>query len=483
MRAPLKLPNVVYVLSRLWLILGICLTLPLAFSLVYRDGLHLLYLLHMAGLGSLYIATTRITGKPAELSVREAFLTVSLSWVSLAFFGCLPFLFSGFIPSITDAFFETMSGFTTTGASILTDIEALPRSLLIWRSMTHWLGGMGVIALAVAVLPALGVGGAQLFRAEVPGPTKDRISPRIGQTARILWLLYLVFTAAQTILLMLGGLDLFHSLCITFGTLATGGFAPLNASVAGYPSPYVHYVVIFFMFVAGANFSLHYWAVRGEPRQYWHNREFRLFAMVVLVAFIAIAVARYAGGESLSEELVRSSLFQTVSIVTTTGFVTSDYELWPFVTQVILLFLMFVGGCGGSTGGGIKVVRIHIVFSFLKSELTKVFHPRGVFPVKMGDKVVASNIVSNVLAFVALYLLLFVTGVLAMGALGSNIDTAIGAVAATLGNIGPGIGTVGPIDNYAHIPVAGKWILSFLMMAGRLEIFTVLVLFSKRFWS
>jgi trk system potassium uptake protein len=477
-----KFSNVVYVLSRLWLILGACFIVPLAFSLYYHDGLHLVFIIEALALAVIYLLVRQVAGQPAELSIREGFLAVTLSWTSLALFGCIPFIFSGFIPSLTDAYFEAMSGFTTTGATILTDIEVLPPSLLVWRNMMQWLGGMGVIALAVAVLPFLGVGGAQLFRAEVPGPTKDKISPRISQTARILWLLYLVLTVVQTALLMFGGLNLFHALCITFGTLATGGFAPLNASIAGYQSTFVDYVVIFFMFVAGTNFTLHYWAFRGRPLRYWRNAEFRFYCFVILSAFALIVLFRVMSGNAVSEATLRHSLFQTVSIITTTGFITDDYEKWPIVTQIILLLLMFFGGCGGSTGGGIKNIRISILLSFIRSELNKLFHPRGVFPVKMGESVVAPNIVSNIVAFIALYVVLFIFGVLAMSALGLDINTAVGSVAATIGNVGPGIGDVGPVDNFGHIPVAGKWILAFLMMVGRLEIFTVLVLFTRRFW-
>ncbi len=478
----MKASNIFYVLSRLWLILGGCFVLPLAFSLYYRDGVHVIFISTAAGLAVLSVIVRSFTIMPTELSTREGFLTVTLSWISLAFFGALPFMFSGSIPGLTDAYFETMSGFTTTGASILTDIEVVPKSLLLWRNMTQWLGGMGVIAIAVAVFPFLGVGGAQLFKAEVPGPTKDRISPRISATAKILWWVYLIFTVAQTICLMLGGLNFFEALCVTFGTMATGGYAPLNASIAAYPSPYVQYVIIFFMLIAGTNFNLHYWALKGRPGHYFRNPEFRLFYGIVLISTFLIIAIRFIRGSAFSEELVRGCLFQAVSIVTTTGFVTENYELWPFATQFILLLLMFVGGCGSSTGGAIKNVRIYVLFKYLASELKKLFHPRGVFPVKMAGKLVPENIVSNIVAFIALYMLLFVAGVLTMTFLGLNIDTAVGAVAATLGNVGPGIGSVGPTENYAHIPATGKWVLSFLMMAGRLEIYTVLVLFTPRFW-
>ena len=457
--------------------------MPLAFSFYFGDGIHLIYVALSTGLAVLSLVVRSFTIIPTELSVKEGFLTVALSWVSLAFFGALPFVFSRTIPGITDAYFEAMSGFTTTGATILADIEIVPKSLLLWRNMTQWLGGMGVIAIAVAVFPFLGVGGAQLFRAEVPGPTKDKISPRISRTAKILWWVYLIFTTAQVGCLMLGGLNFFEALCLAFGTMATGGYVPLNASIAAYPSPYIQYIIIFFMLVAGTNFNLHYWALRGRPGYYFRNPEFRFFYGLVLIATIVVVAVRCTRGSPFSEEMVRGSLFQTVSIVTTTGFVTENYELWPFAAQFVLLMLMFVGGCGSSTAGSIKNVRIYVLFKYLGSELKKLFHPRGIFPVKMGGKILPENIVSNIVAFIALYMLLFVAGVLAMTFLGLDFDTSIGAVAATLGNVGPGFGSVGPVEHYAHLPSTGKWILSFLMMTGRLEIYTVLVLFAPRFWK
>jgi len=479
----LKISNVVYTLSGLLLILSGSFALPLIFSFYYRDGLQFTYAIQMAGMALLSLILRSFIRRPTELTVREGFLIVTLSWIFLSVFGAIPFMVSGFIPEFTDAFFETMSGFSTTGASILTDIEALPKSLLLWRDMTQWLGGMGVIALAVAIFPYLGVGGFQLFKAEVPGPIKDRISPRISETARILWVVYLVFTIAQTILLMLGGLSFFESLCTTFGTLATGGFSPRNSSIAAYSSPYIHYIVTLFMFIAGVNFSLHYWALKGKLGRYVKNSEFRFFGMVICVSLGLIMVARWMGGEIFSEGLFRDSLFQTVSIVTTTGFVTQDYEQWPFVTHIILLALMFIGGCTSSTGGGIKNVRVLVLLKEMGSELKKLFHPHGIFPIKIGDKSIPENAVSNVVVFIALYMLIFLFGVMAMAGLGLDIDTSIGAVAATLGNVGPGIGTVGPVENYSHIPILGKWVLSFLMMTGRLEIFTVLVIFTRDFWD
>lgn len=423
-----------------------------------------------------------ITEKPKDLNTREAFLIVSLSWISYSFFGSFPFVISGYIPSFTDAFFETISGFTTTGATILEDIEALPKSLLLWRNMTQWVGGMGVIALAVAILPFLGVGGMQLFKAEVPGPIKEKISPRISETAKILWGVYLIFTIAEIILLKIGGLSFFDSICTTFGTLATGGFTPTNNSIGSYPSLFVHYVVILFMFIAGANFSLHYWALRGRLKFYILNPEFRFFALIIIISLILIMIARFIHGERLSEEFFRSTLFHTISIITTTGFVTHDYEKWPYLTQIILIALMLFGGCTTSTGGGIKNVRILVVFKFIGVELKKLFQPHGVFPIRLGNGVLSEGILSNILGFISLYILIFFLGVMAMTGLGLDIDTSIGAVAATLGNVGPGIGSVGPTENYAHLPSLGKWVLSFLMLVGRLEIFTIMVLFTRTFW-
>ncbi|HSB03965.1 MAG TPA: potassium transporter TrkG [Thermodesulfobacteriota bacterium] len=478
----MKLSHIAYSLSGLLLILGGSFLLPLAFSLYFQDGLHSLFSVQMGAMLVLGLALRRFIPGPDHLSLREGFLIVSLSWVFMSFLGAIPFILSGFIPSLTDAFFETMSGFTTTGASILKDIELLPKSLLVWRSMTHWLGGMGVIALAVAIFPSLGVGAGQLFKAEAPGPIKEKISPRISETAKILWMVYLLFTVAETLLLMIGGLDLFESLCTTFGTLATGGFSPRNASIGAYPSLFIQYVVILFMFVSGANFNLHYFFLKGRWAAYTRDSEFRFYCGVTLLALGLIALIRLMGGRVFSEELFRSTLFHTVSILTTTGFITDDYEHWPLATRIILLFLMFIGGCTSSTGGAIKNIRIQVLLKQIVSELKKLFHPHGVFPIKIGHKPIPDTTVSNIMGFIILYVLLFSLGVLAMAWFGLELDTSIGAVAATLGNVGPGIGTVGPVGNYAHIPSLGKWILSFLMMAGRLEVYTVLVIFLPRFW-
>lgn len=478
----MKLSNIAYTISVLSLILTAAFILPLSFSIYYRDGLELVYASQMAIMLFLGLSLKFFLQRPTELTIREGFLTVALSWLVLSLLGCFPFMVSGFIPGFTDAFFETISGFTTTGASILTDIEALPKSLLLWRDMTQWLGGMGVITLAVAIFPYLGTGGSQLFKAEVPGPIKDKISPRISETAKLLWFVYFIFTGAEIILLMSGGVSFFESVCTSFGTMATGGFSPRNASIAAYSSAYVHYIVVIFMFIAGTNFSLHYWFLKGRLSSYHKNPEFRFFVGVIATAFILVIIFRLLQGEALSEVFIRGSLFQTISIITTTGFITEDYEKWPFVTQIILLSLMFVGGCTTSTGGGIKNIRIQILFKYINVEIKKLFSPHGIFPVKIGDRPVPESILFNILAFIALYGLIFFFGVLALAGLGIDIVSSIGAAAATMGNIGPGLGNVGPVDNFAHIPALGKWVLSFLMITGRLEIFTILVIFTRSFW-
>ncbi len=478
----MRLSNIFYVLARLCLLQGCALLLPLAFALYYNDGMILIFSVLAAALILLSLTTKLYRETPSELTIREGFLIVTLSWLSLAFFGAIPFIASGHVNGCIDALFETISGYTTTGATILTDIELLPKSLLVWRSMTHWLGGMGVIALAVAIFPFLGVGAIQLFKAEVPGPTKDKISPRISETAKILWWIYVAFTAAEICLLMAGGLNFFESLCVTFGTMATGGFAPLNASIATY-SPYIQYTVAFFMLIAGINFNLHYWAFKGKPSYYIRNSEFRLFLSVIAIAFVFVVAMRVLSGSNFSEGLLRSSIFQIISIITTTGFITDDYELWPFVTQFVLLLLMLVGASSTSTGGGIKNIRILILFKQIGAEFKKSIRPRGVFPVKVGDKAISEGVVSNTVAFIVLYGMICLGGVLIMTMLGLDIDSAIGSVAATIGNVGPGIGSVGPVENYSHIPDAGKLILSFLMLIGRLEIYTVLLILLPRFWK
>ncbi|MBE0640798.1 MAG: TrkH family potassium uptake protein, partial [Bacteroidales bacterium] len=362
------------------------------------------------------------------------------------------------------------------------DIEAMPKGLLFWRSMTHWLGGMGIIVLSLAILPLLGIGGMQLFVAEVPGPSPDKLHPRIKETAKRLWVIYVMLTLIQTALLMGGGMSLFDGLCHAFGTMATGGFSTQNDSIAGY-SPYIQYVIILFMVIAGMNFTLHFFILRGELRRVARNDEWRFYLTVIGISTLIITGSLLINRIFGAEESFRQALFQTVSIVTTTGFATTDYLLWPNLGWFIIFLLMFTGGSAGSTGGGIKMVRHLILFRNSFLELKRQIHPQAVIPVRMNRKPVSQDIVFNVLAFFLIYMTIFAGGSLVMAAMGLDFHTAIGSVIASLGNIGPGLGSVGPVGNYAGIPEAGKWFLSFLMLLGRLELFTVLILFSRAFWK
>ncbi len=463
---------------------GIFMLLGIPFSIYYNSDDILV--LALCGGGTiiigimLYVLTRNYKN---DIRKRDGYFIVSIGWIAMSLFGALPFFFHGAIPSFTDSFFETMSGFTTTGASILNNIEALPKGLLFWRSVTQWLGGMGMIVLSIAILPILGVGGMQLFVAEVPGPTKDKIHPRIKETAKRLWGIYFMFTMAETILLMVGGMTFFDAVCHSFTTMATGGFSTKQASIAYFDSPFIHYVIIFFMFLAGMNFSLHYYWLHSKFENVIKNEEFKFY--LIIISGVAVFVT---GGLLLIdfgsvEESFRTALFQVVSIITTTGFATSDYDIWGTFYQILFFVLLFTGGSAGSTGGGIKMVRLHLLLKNSLLEFRRLVHPRAVIPVRYNGKSVPPEIMSNVLAFFLLYVLVFVTGTLVMGMLGLDFMTSLGSVATSLGNVGPAIGEVGPSKNFAFMPDAAKWFLSLLMLMGRLELFTVLIIFSPALWK
>lgn len=478
----MRLQNVVHILGLLLVFLGASMLLPIAFAIRHGGGDlpgFIYSALITSGCGALAWRTTRIT---TAVRSREVFAVVSLGWLSFSLLGCLPFILTGHVDSFTDAFFETMSGFTTTGATILTDIEALPHGLLFWRSFTHWVGGMGIIVLSLAILPYLGVGGMQLFKAEVPGPLYDKLTPRIAETAKLLWVVYLLFSAVQAALLMLGGMNLFDALCHTFGTMATGGFSTRNASIGAFESPFIQYVIILFMLSAGLSFSLHYRLLRGSIRPYWDSREARLFLALAGGATLFLGLDVFLNHVHHLEPAFRQSLFQAVSILTTTGYGTADYEQWSLTSQFILFCFMFIGGCAGSTAGGIKVIRLFILIQFVRAEFKRLIHPSGVIPVRVGPLVIPREVAHNVLGFFVLVAMLFVAGVLILTLLGIDLVTSFGAVAACIGNIGPGLGSVGPSGNYAHLPAAAKWMLAFFMLMGRLEIFTVLVLLAPSYW-
>jgi len=435
--------------------------------------------------------------KNKNLQKKEGYLIVTLGWLVLTATGALPYLFTQSIPSITDAFFETISGYSTTGSSILKDIESMPKSILFWRSATHWIGGMGIIVLTIAILPLLGIGGMQLFMAEAPGPSADKLHPRITDTAQRLWLIYVGLTFVQFLLLKVAGMNWFDSINHAMATVSTGGFSTKNASVAHWNHmPWIQYIIIAFMFIAGTNFVLTYFALKGKLKKVIQSEEFKYYAFGILsiTALISVMIIFFQDpyletsithpkvyGEV--EYAIRHALFSVISVVTTTGFVTADFTMWNFFITGIFFALFFVGGSAGSTSGGVKVVR-HIVMlknSFL--EFKKTLHPNAIIPVRYDGKAVKQNIVFNILSFFILYMLIFIIGTVTFTFLGLDITSAFGAAASSLGNIGPAIGSVSPVDNFAHLGTGAKWFCSFLMLIGRLELFTVLILFTPFFWK
>lgn len=475
---------ILYVLGWLILFFGLTMLLPLLAGWLYADT-SVKPLLKAMGLT---LATGLVLlvfrhDKVGTISQREGMAIVAIGWTAVGFFGALPFYLSGNEWSLVDAFFESVSGFTTTGASILTDIEILPAGLLLWRSLIQWLGGMGIIVLSIAILPFLGVGGMQLYKAEVPTPVPDKLKPRIRDTAKILWKVYALFTLAQVILLVLGGMSLFDAACHAFTTMPTGGFSTKNASIAHFDSLYLESVIIFFMILAGINFALHYQMLRGRPLAFWRDGECRFFLGIVLILVAMVTVNLYGAAiyDSIGKAL-RYAVFQVVSIVTTTGYATADYQQWPAMSQLVLLLCMFVGASAGSTGGGMKILRVILCFKYCYKELFALVHPRAVTTIKLGGRIVPEDVMRSVLGFLALYIGLFAVATIALAALGTDFVTAIGATAATIGNIGPGFGAVGPVDNYAQIPFLGKWLLIWCMLLGRLEIYTVLILLVPEFW-
>ncbi|MEL6390327.1 MAG: TrkH family potassium uptake protein [Bacteroidota bacterium] len=430
--------------------------------------------------GMLYI---RGYGKANQISKREGYLIVLLGWLSVSLVSTLPYWISGSISAYHDCFFESMSGFTTTGATILPDIESLAPSILFWRSLTQWIGGMGIIVLTVALFPLLGIAGIELFVAEAPGPTSDKIHPRIKDTARTLWFLYLGLTGLLFAILWAEGMAWFDALNHALTTMATGGFSTKNDSIAHFTSPAIQYTILLFMLLAGTNYTVIYMAITGKFKKVFMNEEWRMYMIILLLAIVISTPVLYQSQDYGLEESFRHVAFSTVSLVTTTGYVSVDYMSWNNGLSIIFFLLLFTGACAGSTSGGIKLIR-HLVFmrnTIL--EFKRVLHPRAVIRLKVNRQLVAPRIMTHILVFLLVYLFLFVMGVVTLSALGLDFETAIGASATSIGNVGPGIGSVGPVDNWAHLPAAAKWVLTFLMMCGRLELFTVLVLFFPYFWK
>ncbi len=465
-------------------------------SLFYNDG---------ATLGiSLASITTMFTGvslmyvtrnHKKEVQRKEGYIIVTFGWIVMSLSGMLPYLFSGAIPGVTNAFFETISGYTTTGASIVDDIEALPQGILLWRSLTHWIGGMGIIVLAIAILPLLGIGGMQLFAAEAPGPSADKLHPRITDTAKRLWLIYVGYTAAETILLRIAGMSFFDAVNHALATLSTGGFSTKNASLAYWnDNPAVQYIVILFMFLAGANFVLSYFAFKGKVQRVIKDEEFKFYAgSIVLFTALAACMIYFQAEVPVSdyhpmvlgygESAFRHALFQVLTVITTTGFVTADFTSWtPFLT-IFFFGLFFLGGSAGSTSGGIKVMRHLLIIKNGLLEFKRTLHPNAIIPVRYNNKTVKEEIVYNIIAFFVLYMLLFIIGALVLGLLGLDFASAIGGAASSLGNVGPALGSLNPLSNFNGLPDAGKWWCGFLMLAGRLELFTVLIVMTPYFWK
>ncbi|WP_372934548.1 TrkH family potassium uptake protein [Mariniphaga sediminis] len=474
---------VLRVLGFLLFVEGVAMLLAFGIALLYNEYDQSTFLISSGInilLGGTIVYLTRNARR--DIGRREGYIIVSLVWLVFSFFGSLPYVISGAIPDFTNAFFETISGFTTTGSSILADIESLPHGILFWRSITQWLGGMGIIVLSLAILPVFGIGGMQLFIAEVPGPTPDRISPRIRQTAKTLWVIYLGFTVAETLLLWIGGMTLFDAVCHSFTTMATGGFSTKQASIAYWSSPFIQYVIILFMFLAGTNFTLSYMALRGNFKRVLHDEEFKYYGLFVLGFTLVISAGLLITTQLGVENAFRDALFQVVSIMTTTGFATVDYLTWAPVLTILLFGLFFFGGSAGSTGGSIKIMRIVLLLKNSYYELRRIIHPHAVIPVKFNRQSVDAKIINNVLAFFMFYFVIFGASTIVFSFIEPDMESAMGAVATSLGNIGPGLGNVGPAENFLHISPAGKWFLSFLMLLGRLELFTVLVIFSPSFW-
>ncbi len=476
------------IISVLFLVIGGFMLLPLGIAFTNGELVCAIAFLEtitiIMSLGVIINLVTR-KGKSNNFSAKDGFFMVSFSWIIASVAGALPFFLSGVIPSYADAFFETMSGFTTTGASILTEIQTLPKSILFWRSLTHWLGGMGIVVLTVAIMPLLGISGVKMLSAESPGPTMDKMTHKITHMAKILWIIYLGMTVLETILLLFGGMNLFDSLTHTFGTLATGGFSTKNSSVGHYDSAYIDIVITVFMILAGLNFGLYYRVLTGNMQELKKNTELKAYLLIFIIATILAAIPLTGKIYTSFSESLRFSSFQVASIITTTGFATTDFDIWPSFSKYILFAMMFIGGCSGSTGGGIKVIRIATLFKQAVTEMKRMTSPRGVFSTRMNGNIVKKDLIYTILGFVSLYimLLMLTTGVVASAPGEYNLITCFSTALATVGNIGPGFSLVGPTMNYAFFPDYVKWFLSFAMMAGRLEIYTVLILFTPYFWQ
>ena len=488
---------IIYFFSILLLFNGSFMFLSSLLSFIYDDGVTQSLILSgtiVLSAGLILMLISKDFSK--EMNKREGYIVVTFGWIVMAISGTIPYILTGAIPNFTNAFFETISGYTTTGSSILENIESLPYGILFWRSLTHWIGGMGIIVLAIAILPLLGIGGMQLFAAEAPGPSTDKLHPRITDTAKRLWLIYFGYTAAETVLLNFAGMSFFDALNHSMSTLSTGGFSTKNNSISYWnDTPLIQYIITLFMFLAGANFVLSYFGFKGNIRKIIKDEEFKLYLKFIIIftltafTFIYIDSSLKHPSDLLHpmvfgevEASLRHGLFQVISIVTTTGFISADFTTWTPFLLVFFFGLMFLGGSAGSTSGGVKVVRHLLLIRNGFMEFKRSLHPNAVVPVRYNTKAVSGDIVFNILGFFILYMLSFIIGALGFAIIGIDFESAIGVAASSLGNVGPALGEFGPANNFFNMPSIGKWWASFLMLIGRLELFTVLILFTPFFW-
>lgn len=476
------------VLGALLLIEAFFMSIAWGVSLLYLDGdsqaLGLSSLITFLS-GAFGIAVGYKTNK--NFGRREAYLIVSLVWVVFSVFGMLPFYLGGSISTVSDAFFETMSGFTTTGSSILTNIEALPHGLLFWRSLTQWLGGMGIIVLSLAILPLFGIGRMQLYAAEATGISYEKLRPKIKDTAKLLWGMYLMLTLVEMVLLRAFGMSFFDAICHSLTTMSTGGYSTKNASIAAFNSPIIEYTITGFMLLAGVNFALLYYLLRGKISRFWNDEEARWYIASVVVCTLIVSVGLVWSHHIYTftevESSFRTALFMVVSTVTSTGYATADYMVWSPVLWILMLFLMLAGGSAGSTAGGIKWVRIAVICKNCSAEFKRMVHPNAILPIRINGKAIQHSIIANVTAFLMLYCVLICAAIIFFAFMGVPVDEAVGAAITSVSNIGPGLGASGPAGNFAHFPAICKWVMSLLMVVGRLELFTILLLFTRSFWQ
>lgn len=476
----MKIRTVFRVLSLICLVVSFAMIPPTCIALYDHSHDALAFVVSMlAGIGlSVMLYWPNRKDSSMFMGIREGVGVTGFSWIIASLLGALPYWLSGSVPGYTDAFFETMSGFTTTGATIMTDIESLPRGILLWRSLTHWMGGMGIIVLSLAVLPFLGVGGMEMYKAEVPGVSAEKVTPRLHQTAIRLWSVYVFLTLLETVLLMLGGLSLFDAFAHSCSTIATGGFSTKNNSIAYFTSPYIQWVITIFMFASGINFSLYFLLPLGKFREFSADEELRAYFCIVISASLAMSIALYFSGMSSGvESTLRRTFFNVVSVMTTTGFVIEDYNLWPEFTRFLFVLLMFIGASGGSTGGGCKVSRFQILGRQLGTEIQKLLHPRAVITSRYNGKPIAKSTMDSSAAFFVLYMLILSVSTIITTAFGIEFLTAFTGVLTCLSNVGPGLNLLGPVENFAWLPGVVKWLFSFCMLAGRLELFAVFLLF------